>query len=52
MVQPADDLAFERIVNVPRRGVGDVACARCTKLRGAAACRCSAPRRDLVETAG
>jgi DNA helicase-2/ATP-dependent DNA helicase PcrA len=24
-VQPADDLAFERIVNVPRRGVGDVA---------------------------
>ncbi len=24
-VQPADDLAFERIVNVPRRGVGEVA---------------------------
>jgi len=24
-VQPADDLAFERIVNVPRRGIGDVA---------------------------
>ena len=23
--QPADDLAFERIVNVPKRGVGDVA---------------------------
>jgi DNA helicase-2/ATP-dependent DNA helicase PcrA len=23
--QPADDLAFERIVNVPRRGIGDVA---------------------------
>ena len=23
--QPADDLAFERVVNVPRRGVGDVA---------------------------
>ena len=23
--QPADDLAFERIVNVPRRGVGDEA---------------------------
>ena len=23
--QPADDLAFERIVNVPRRGVGEVA---------------------------
>ena len=25
LVQPADDLAFERIVNVPRRGVGGVA---------------------------
>jgi DNA helicase II / ATP-dependent DNA helicase PcrA len=25
LVQPADDLAFERIVNVPKRGVGDVA---------------------------
>jgi DNA helicase-2/ATP-dependent DNA helicase PcrA len=24
-VQPSDDLAFERIVNVPRRGIGDVA---------------------------
>jgi DNA helicase-2/ATP-dependent DNA helicase PcrA len=24
-VQPADDLAFERIVNVPRRGIGDAA---------------------------
>ncbi len=24
-VRPADDLAFERIVNVPRRGIGDVA---------------------------
>jgi DNA helicase II / ATP-dependent DNA helicase PcrA len=24
-IQPADDLAFERIVNVPRRGVGEVA---------------------------
>ncbi len=25
LVQPADDLAFERIINLPRRGVGDVA---------------------------
>ncbi len=25
LVQPADDLAFERIVNVPKRGLGDVA---------------------------
>ncbi len=25
LVQPQDDLAFERIVNLPRRGIGDVA---------------------------
>jgi len=25
VAQPADDLAFERIINVPRRGVGEVA---------------------------
>ncbi|MDE2581785.1 MAG: UvrD-helicase domain-containing protein [Rhodospirillales bacterium] len=25
LVQPADDLAFERVINVPRRGVGEVA---------------------------
>ena len=25
LVQPTDDLAFERIINLPRRGVGDVA---------------------------
>ena len=25
LVQPQDDLAFERIINLPRRGVGDVA---------------------------
>lgn len=25
LVQPADDLAFERIINLPRRGVGEVA---------------------------
>ncbi len=25
VVQPADDLAFERIINVPRRGIGEVA---------------------------
>ncbi len=28
VAQPADDLAFERIVNVPRRGVGEVALRR------------------------
>ncbi len=25
IAQPADDLAFERIVNVPKRGLGDAA---------------------------
>ena len=25
LAQPADDLAFERIVNVPKRGIGDTA---------------------------
>ncbi|MFW2829844.1 ATP-dependent helicase [Sphingomonas sp. ID0503] len=28
VVQPADDLAFERIINVPKRGLGDKAVAR------------------------
>ena len=28
IAQPADDLAFERIVNVPKRGIGDKAVAR------------------------
>jgi len=28
IVQPADDLAFERIVNTPKRGLGDVALGR------------------------
>ena len=28
IVQPADDLAFERIVNQPKRGLGDKAVAR------------------------
>jgi DNA helicase-2/ATP-dependent DNA helicase PcrA len=28
--QPADDLAFERIVNVPKRGLGDTTIRRCT----------------------
>ena len=36
--QPADDLAFERIVNVPKRGLGDAtvqAAARIARARGA-----------------
>ena len=32
VVQPADDLAFERIVNVPKRGLGDKAVAKVHQL--------------------
>ena len=32
VAQPADDLAFERIVNVPKRGLGDKAVARVHQL--------------------
>ncbi|URW76500.1 UvrD-helicase domain-containing protein [Sphingomonas donggukensis] len=32
VAQPADDLAFERIVNVPKRGLGDKAIARIHQL--------------------
>ena len=32
VAQPADDLAFERIVNVPKRGLGDKAIARLHQL--------------------
>ncbi|UIJ47281.1 UvrD-helicase domain-containing protein [Sphingomonas cannabina] len=32
VAQPADDLAFERIVNVPKRGLGDKAVARLHQL--------------------
>ena len=40
VVQPADDLAFERIVNVPRRGVGEVALR--VDARDGASGRCAA----------
>ena len=43
--QPADDLAFERIVNTPRRGIGS---ATVQELHGCRArrdgCRCSRRR--------
>src|SRR5205085_4567746 len=32
IAQPADDLAFERIVNVPKRGLGDKAVAKLHQL--------------------
>src|SRR5204863_161106 len=48
---PADDLAFERIVNVPKRGLGDasvqmlhdVARKRCIRPRDSSSTACSCP---------
>ena len=53
VAQPADDLAFERIVNVPRRGVGDVALrSHARDARGPTACRCRLPRRSWSADGG
>ena len=51
--QPADDLAFERIINVPRRGIG-TATLRAMHAIGARPNACRWPRRRtrLVETGG
>ena len=46
--QPADDLAFERIVNVPRRGVGEAALRSCTRLRARTAIPLTRRRPKLV----
>ena len=35
VAQPADDLAFERIFNTPRRGLGEATFSFCTTMRGA-----------------
>jgi DNA helicase-2/ATP-dependent DNA helicase PcrA len=43
--QPADDLAFERIVNVPKRGLGDATVRRCISSRAPTAFRSPRPRR-------
>ena len=45
--QPADDLAFERIINMPRRGIGDIDAAKRSARRGRSkhlAARGRAPR--------
>lgn len=44
LARPADDLAFERIVNVPKRGIGDTA-LRCLRERA------SSDRVSLIEAA-
>ena len=51
-VQPADDLAFERIVNVPRRGVGDQALRTMHEAARTWDIPLSAAAARLVETGG
>jgi DNA helicase-2/ATP-dependent DNA helicase PcrA len=51
-VQPADDLAFERIVNVPRRGVGDAALRTMHETARADGIPLSAAAERLVQTGG
>ena len=49
-VQPDDDLAFERIVNVPRRGIGDATLQSVHRLARASKIPLTAAARSLVET--
>ena len=51
-VQPADDLAFERIVNVPRRGVGESALRTMHEASRAWSIPLTAAAARLVETGG
>ena len=51
-VQPADDLAFERIVNVPRRGVGETALRTMHETAREQGIPLSAAAARLVETGG
>jgi DNA helicase-2/ATP-dependent DNA helicase PcrA len=52
LAQPADDLAFERIVNVPRRGVGDAALRAMHATSRADAIPLAAAAARLLETGG
>jgi DNA helicase-2/ATP-dependent DNA helicase PcrA len=49
-VQPADDLAFERIVNLPKRGLGDTAMAAMHRLARAHRCPLTEAASRLTET--
>ncbi len=51
-MQPADDLAFERIVNVPRRGVGEVALRALHETARASAIPLTAAAAQLVAEGG
>lgn len=48
--QPADDLAFERIVNVPKRGLGDKALAKVQMLGRAARIPLSAAAERILDS--
>ena len=50
--QPADDLAFERIVNTPRRGVGDTAMRNIHEVARARGIPLAAAAAHLIETGG
>ncbi len=49
-VQPDDDLAFERIVNLPKRGLGDATLRVLHQLARAKGCPLAQAARALVET--
>jgi DNA helicase II / ATP-dependent DNA helicase PcrA len=49
-VNPANDLKFERIVNVPKRGLGDTAVKRVTELGRARGISLYQAAREIVET--
>ena len=51
-VQPTDDLAFERIVNVPRRGVGEAALRTIHEVARADGIPLAAAAAKLIETGG
>ena len=48
--QPDDDLAFERIVNLPRRGIGEATLRTCHRFARAAGVSLSEAARRLVES--
>ncbi|CUU43151.1 DNA helicase II [Blastochloris viridis] len=50
VVQPADDLAFERIVNVPKRGLGEASIKQMHDHARAAGIPLMQAARDIVET--
>ena len=49
-VQPDDDLAFERIVNLPKRGLGNASLGLVHRLARAQGCSLAAAARAIVET--